>query len=99
MDQELSNIHKALANSLQAQAGSGMQGGVSGSLSDYAANVNCQLGYWPYQPYQWTYHLCPALSNDEELLLNAIRRDVGLKKRVMKAALAELLKLMEKEKS
>ena len=97
MDQELSNIHNALANSLQAQAGSGMQGGVSGSLSNYAVNANCQLGYWPYQ--QTYYCWYPALSNDEELLLNAIRRDVGLKKRVMKAALAELLKLMEKEKS
>ena len=96
MDQELLNIQNAFANALQGQAGSGMQGAVSGSLSDLAMTSN----YWPSQQmyYYWTYPV-PALSNDEELLLNAIRRDVGLKKRVMKAALAELLRLMEKEKS
>ena len=85
--QQLSN---ALANSAQGYAGEALQG-------------QATSGYMQCYPNQWYYYTpttyCTTehvYSEDEKLLLNAIRRDEKLKDKTLKFVLAELLKSLEK---
>jgi hypothetical protein len=59
--------------------------------------------YFIQQPWTWSYsNMYPICSiehvytNDEKLLLNAIRRDEKLKDKTLKFVLVELLKSLEK---
>lgn len=84
-----------LANALSM---SGSVGGTaqhtSGYMQEVQGNWGQQVGYynWPWY-YQTQNHY---ISNDEELLLNAIRRDDKIKTKVIKLAIAELLKSLDK---
>ncbi|MDE2233225.1 MAG: hypothetical protein KGJ90_03810 [Patescibacteria group bacterium] len=63
------------------------------SLGYYQQYVNPNYYYWSYNwPYQCNHKI---LSEDEELLLNAIRRDPKIMGKALKAALDELLKLVK----
>lgn len=87
MSDELSGdggLSASLANALTQGAGATLD-----------ANGSTHHHTYPYYPYPYQYTLAyPSLAPDEELLLNAIRRDPKVKDRVLRVALEEVLRLL-----
>lgn len=80
-----------LINSLQLAVGN------AGALDNPSTgSLWSQACYWPYYQQPLVYHTCGHnIGSDEELILNAMRRDPKIKAALLKKALAELLKSLE----